>query len=217
MTARIAAVAWDIDGTLIDSEPLHHRCLVETCLGYGLDLRRDPAGRFLGVHMHDVWTELADALPNELREEEWLDAIEHLYCVNASDAVPMTGAPEVVGALAGAGLRQVAVSNSTRRIVDANLAALGLTDMLEASVSFDDVASGKPDPEPYLRGADLLGIPADRILAVEDSPTGARSALAAGMRVAALGAAQGVRGATALGDLRDLPAIAGVMPPTAAR
>jgi len=59
MIRPIDGVAWDIDGTLADSEPLHLRCLLKVCGDFGLDLSGDPDKRFLGTHMHDVWRALA--------------------------------------------------------------------------------------------------------------------------------------------------------------
>ena len=64
--------------------------------------------------------------------------------------------------------------------MDANLALLGLADLLDFSLSLDDVAAGKPDPEPYRAAAERLGIPPRRMAAIEDSPSGLASARAAG-------------------------------------
>lgn len=70
-------------------------------------------------------------------------------------------------------------------LLEANLRALGLQDPQLVSVSANDVREGKPDPEPYLRAAWLLRVTPDHAIVVEDSPTGARAALAADMRVIA--------------------------------
>ena len=70
--------------------------------------------------------------------------------------------------------------------MDANLRHLGLADLLEFSISLDDVAEGKPHPEPYRRAAERLGIAPARLVAVEDSASGAASARAAGCPVIGL-------------------------------
>lgn len=183
----LRGVAWDIDGTLVDSEPLHHRVLLEVCLGHSLDLRADPPERFLGVHMDDVWKTLAPQLPGVARNV-WLSQIQDSYCARvAREVAPVPRAAEVIQALSAAGVPQVAVSNSGRRVVEANLEALGIRDRMVGVVSLDDVTRGKPDPEPYLQGAALLGLRPEHVLAVEDSPTGAAAGQAAGMQVAFLG------------------------------
>lgn len=181
----IDAVAWDIDGTLIDSEPLHHRALIEASRGFGVDLSELPDMAFRGVHMHDVWAILRPRLPRWLDRDVWLAAIEAAYVSGIDDLRPNPEAVPTILALAERGNRQVAVSNSARGIVDANLTALGIARVLEFSVSLDDVAHGKPAPEPYALAATRLGLAPHRILAVEDSDTGLASARAAGLRAIA--------------------------------
>jgi len=181
---KLRAVAWDIDGTLIDSEPLHHAALVSASFRFGTDLRDLTQERFLGVHMRDVWVALCDRLPSDLEESVWLGAIEDYYVANVDRLRPMDGAIETVRRLSDRGVPQACVSNSHRRIVDANLSALGILRHLQFSISFDDVELGKPHPEPYRKAIRQLDLHSQAILAVEDSGAGARSARSAGMRVA---------------------------------
>jgi HAD superfamily hydrolase (TIGR01509 family) len=177
------AVAWDIDGTLVDSEGLHHRALVETCRSYGVDLSSLPDRAFQGVHMLDVWSALRPRLPTALDRGEWLAAIDRIYIAQASELVAMSQARETICALHARGVAQACVSNSGRRVVDANIAALGLGEILAFSISLDDVAAGKPDPEPYRRAAQRLALAPQHVVAVEDSAAGAASARAAGLFV----------------------------------
>jgi HAD superfamily hydrolase (TIGR01509 family) len=95
------------------------------------------------------------------------------------------GALEAWRTFAELGLRQAVVSNSDRIVVNANIRVLGLEEPGFISVSINDVRNGKPHPEPYRRGAALLGFEPHQCLAIEDSPTGARAALAAGTRIIA--------------------------------
>jgi HAD superfamily hydrolase (TIGR01509 family) len=99
--------------------------------------------------------------------------------------VPRPGALEVYRAAKRAGLAQGIVSNSVRMLLEANLRALGLEEPHLVTVSANDVRHGKPSPEPYERAAWLLRVAPDEAVVVEDSPTGARAALAANMRVLA--------------------------------
>ena len=179
----IAAVAWDIDGTLADSEGLHHRALLEASTGWGVDLSDLPDRVFSGVHMLDVWRALEKRLPSDLTEREFLTAVEDYYVAHSQEILALRDAIETIESLAAQGVRQVCVSNSGRRVVDANLDALKIRRNVAFSVSLDDVALGKPDPEPYRKACGLLGLPPSAVLAVEDSQTGARSARAAGLFV----------------------------------
>ncbi len=76
---------------------------------------------------------------------------------------------------------QACVSNSGRRVVEANIGAIAMPDALRFALSRDDVTHGKPHPEPYLRAAERLGVHPSACIVVEDSPVGARSGKAAGM------------------------------------
>lgn len=184
MTPRpIRAVAWDIDGTLVDSEPLHLRVLVEVCRELGDDLADLDHDRFRGVHMPGVWAALAPRLAGRTDAAAWTEAIVARYVERAPGLRPLLGAVEVMARFREAGLRQVCVSNSGRRVVDANLAALGIGGLIDFSISLDDVTHGKPDPTPYREAARRLGLDPAEVAAVEDSATGARSAALAGLRV----------------------------------
>ncbi|WP_137128923.1 HAD family phosphatase [Rhizobium sp. FY34] len=179
--SRFLAVAWDIDGTLVDSEPLHHRALVAASLEFGTDLRDLPDMAFRGIHMGDVWLILRDRLPPTLQEADWIEAINRHYVADRSSLVAIPGAVEVVRHLHRLGIPQVCVSNSCRAIVDANLDALAITSCIDFSISLDDVSEGKPSPVPYRMAVERLNLAPETVVAVEDSNTGVRSAHTAGL------------------------------------
>ncbi|TCP88247.1 HAD superfamily hydrolase (TIGR01509 family) [Rhizobium sp. PP-CC-2G-626] len=178
---RFSAVAWDIDGTLVDSEPLHHRALVAASMEFGTDLRELPDMAFRGIHMGDVWLLLRDRLPPTLQEVDWIAAINRHYVASRHTLVAIPGAVDAVRELYLLGIPQVCVSNSCRAIVDANLDALGLSHRIQFSISLDDVSAGKPSPVPYRIAVERLGMAPETVVAVEDSSTGIRSAQAAGL------------------------------------
>ena len=179
------AVAWDLDGTLIDSEWLHQRALIEVSAAFGADLSNLPEEAFRGVHAFDVWEALRLRFPKGVERSAWLAAIERFYATRASELKPSPGAIEAVRELAARGVVQACVSNSGRAIVDANLDALGVRKHMAFSFSLDDVAAGKPDPEPYREAARRFGLLPSEVVAVEDSATGAHSARKAGLYVVA--------------------------------
>lgn len=177
------AVAWDIDGTLVDSEPLHHRALLAACRALGSDVSDLPEQAFRGIHMHDVWTQIAPRLAAEVREAEWIARINAHYVENRGSLVSLPQAVATIRALEKIGIAQACVSNSSRSVVDANIDALGIADALAFSLSLDDVARGKPDPEPYRAACRRLGLAPETVVAVEDSRSGVLSARAAGLFV----------------------------------
>jgi len=177
------AVAWDIDGTLIDSEPLHQRGLVAASAGLGVDLRDLDPEAFRGVHARDIWNALEPRFAPGAKFETWIAGIESYYVARAAELEPNPGAVEAMRELAARGVAQACVSNSGRTIVDANIEALGIGKIIAFSLSLDDVSSGKPDPEPFREAARRLGAEPQAVVAVEDSGAGARSARAAGLYV----------------------------------
>lgn len=179
----LKAVAWDIDGTLIDSEPLHHRALLAACRALGSDLSDLPDQAFRGIHMGDVWKLVSPRLAVEVTEAEWAALIDTHYTENRASLIALPGAVATIRALEKLGVAQACVSNSSRSVVDANIAALGIADAIAFSFSLNDVTAGKPDPEPYRRACARLGLPPESVVAVEDSRSGALSARAAGLFV----------------------------------
>jgi HAD superfamily hydrolase (TIGR01509 family) len=178
------AVAWDVDGTLVDSEPLHHRALLAASLERGVDLSDLPDQHFRGLHVADVWTALRPRMPADLDRAEWFAAINAYYIANSADLKPLAGVVETIATLAARGVDQVCVSNSHRPVVRANLEALGLSAYIAFAITLEDVHNGKPDPEPYRCAVERLQLQPNEVLAVEDSKTGVVSAIAAGMSVA---------------------------------
>ena len=177
------AVAWDIDGTLIDSEPLHQRALVAASAALGVDLSDIEPEAFRGVHAIDIWEALKPRFPAGSLFKTWIAAIEDYYVAHVGELEPNPGALEAMRELAEHGIVQACVSNSGRAIVDANIEALGIGKIIAFSLSLDDVSSGKPDPEPYRETARRFALRAAEVVGVEDSGAGARSARAAGLYV----------------------------------
>ncbi len=204
----IRAVAWDIDGTLVDSEPRHHRALLAASRALGVDLADLPDEAFRGIHMLDVWEALRDRYPPSVAREAWLDMINASYVADPEPLAPMPGAWQAITDLHGRGLAQICVSNSNRAVVDANVASLGIGRFLAGSISLDDVAAGKPDPEPYRLACRQLGLDPQCVVAIEDSATGAISARQAGMCVIGFGEGVAARDVDARClDLSQIPQI----------
>lgn len=175
------AVYWDMDGTLIDSEPLHLESLVFGLKSLGITAPHGLHERILGVAAFPVYEMLRDEFGLRLSFEEWIPHKYTHYLENAPKLLARPGALEIFRDLKGQGVAQAVVSNSDRMVVNANMAALDLHEAGMRSIARNDVRNGKPDPEPYLRAAFLTGIaPADSVV-MEDSVPGTLAGLAAGM------------------------------------
>lgn len=176
------AVFWDMDGTLVDSEPLHEAALVAALRSVGIAPPTDLHERVLGVAAWPVYEMLRDEFDLGLPFDDWIVRKYDHYMPMAGTLKPRPGAIEVFNELRALGVEQAVVSNSDRLIVDANLSAVGLIYPGMRTISRNDVIDGKPHPEPFLRAAYLAGVDPADAFAVDDSLTGAMAGLAAGMK-----------------------------------
>ncbi len=176
------AVFWDMDGTLVDSEPLHEAALVAALRSVGIAPPVDLHERVLGIAAAPVYEMLRAEFGLDLPFDDWIVRKYDHYMPMAATLKPRPGAIEVFNELRALGVQQAVVSNSDRVIVDANLSAVGLIYPGMRTISRNDVREGKPHPEPFLRAAWLAGVDPSDAVAVDDSVTGATSGLAAGMR-----------------------------------
>ncbi|MDJ0631192.1 MAG: HAD family phosphatase [Rhodobacter sp.] len=176
------ALLFDLDGTLLDSDPLHREVFAGMLGPHGIAVDEG----YYAAHIHgrqnvDIFTDLMpgeDAL-----------ALHHAKEARFRDLLAERGAeitPGLAGFLARTALPAAIVTNACPENARAMLAAIGLRDRFRAVISADDCPAPKPDPAPYLAGAAALGVPAADCLAFEDSPSGLTSARAAGCTVVGL-------------------------------
>ena len=176
------AVFWDMDGTLVDSEPLHAAALAAALRSLGITPPDDLHERVLGRAAGPVYEMLRDEFGLALPFDAWIVRKYEHYLPHAHTIKPRPGAIEIFRDLKALGVAQAVVSNSDRLVVDANLRAVGLQYPGMKTVSRNDVLEGKPSPEPFLRAAWLVGVDPANAAVMEDSFTGATAGLAAGMR-----------------------------------
>ncbi len=203
------AVLFDMDGLLIDSEPLWLEAETAVMARLGADWTAADQVQLLGGSLdRTVRYLLAKATKPASAEvvAEWLMAgiTERVR----DRGVPVQpGARELLAEVAAAGLPHALVTGSERRFMDAVLARIGLR--FDALVCAEDVSVTKPDPEPYLLAAKLLGADPARCYALEDSPNGVASAEAAGCWVIAVPSLVPIEpapGRTVVSSLLDLRA-----------
>ena len=176
-----AAVLWDMDGTLSDSEP--YWLLSESRLAseYGGVWTEENGHELIGKSLYDSSALLKDRLSIEdLSVEQVIDRLTDEVVSHLKGSLPWRpGALELLMDLKQKGVKTALVTMSMRRM------ALAVTEQIpfqafDVVVGGDDVRIGKPDPEPYLHAAKLLGVDPTQCIALEDSRTGLASAEAAG-------------------------------------
>ncbi|MFZ3592406.1 HAD-IA family hydrolase [Streptomyces sp. BH104] len=181
------AVLLDMDGTLVDTEPLWWRAAQRTAAGLGpRELPESDLPHVLGraasevaAHLHAACgTNRTVASLTEELETSFLAAVER-------EAVPLPGAPELLSLLADLNIPTALVSASPRPVVDTVAKALG-RDHFRTTVAAGETPHTKPHPDPYLKAARALGVNPAACVAVEDSPTGIAAAESAECRVIAV-------------------------------
>ena len=174
------AVLWDMDGTLVDTEPYWMECEFELAERYGGAWSREHALAIVGGDLIHSATYIRehmgiDRTPQQI-VEELLDGVVR----RVEQEVPWRpGARALLAELRELDVPCALVTMSWRRFVEPVVQRLP-EGSFEALVCGDEVTHGKPHPEPYRRAAELLGVDPGATLAIEDSPTGVESAAAAG-------------------------------------
>ena len=177
------ALLWDLDGTLVDSEPAHAAAFDAALAELGLRVAPDFHARMVGVNEADVHAALIAETGARLALADWSARKWAHYRHHATAIGRRAPVARVAEHWAKHGAPSAIVSNSTADEVALALLATGLDAVFATTVSLGDVARGKPDPEGYLQGAARLGVAPSICLVVEDSDVGAAAGAAAGMRV----------------------------------
>lgn len=176
-----------MDGTLVDSERVWDIALRELAERAGGSLSDEARLSMIGSNMARSMQILRDDLGQPDRPEEpdveWLT--ERVHELFAQGLVWRPGAHELLKAVRAAGLPTALVTSTSRRLAEVALDTLG-RENFDVIVVGDEVKANKPDPEPYRAAAGQLGVPIERCVAIEDSPTGVASAAAAGAAVLAV-------------------------------
>ena len=180
---RLEAVLFDMDGTLIDSEPMWWAAMERVAEQLGGTLTRELLESTTGLSIPSSVAMLLEHIGSDhdptAAEALLLTMTGELF---AEEVRWQPGADELIDGIRQAGLKVALVTNSPRSVVDLALGLLG-DHRFDVTVAGDEVANGKPDPEPYLLAVDSLGLTPGVCLAVEDSLSGTESAIAAGVAV----------------------------------
>jgi HAD superfamily hydrolase (TIGR01509 family) len=183
MTDLPRAVLWDMDGTLVDTEPYWIRTEFELAEQYGGTWNEAHALNLVGNDLRVSATYIREHMGIDLGIDEIVEALLDGVVRKVQAEVPWRpGAVDLIERVRAAGIPCALVTMSYDRFVAPILAQLP-PETFRVVVTGDRVEQGKPHPEPYLTAAAALGLDASDCLAIEDSNTGAKSAEAAGCLV----------------------------------
>jgi HAD superfamily hydrolase (TIGR01509 family) len=183
----IEALIFDMDGLLIDSEPLAAKAMDAFLAGYGLERRAEVHDRLLGRRLPEAIAIVRDAYAMQHPLDQLIAQYGELRVATLRGAlVPMPGARELIAFGREAGLKHALATSGMRAHATISLGETGLTGLFDAEVTGDEVEHGKPAPDLFLAAAAKIGVPPERCVVFEDAPNGVAAAKAAGMRVAAV-------------------------------
>ena len=177
---ELAAVLWDMDGTLVDTEPYWIECERLLVEAHGGVWTHEDAQSLIGSDLLDSGRALRDRGGVDMEPVEIVEWLLDGVITRVRDELPWRpGAADLLAACVDADIPCALVTMSWRRFADAVLDTVP-SGSFRLTITGDEVAHGKPHPEPYLAAAASLGVDAAHTVAIEDSRTGVASALAAG-------------------------------------
>ncbi|NLV36995.1 MAG: HAD family phosphatase [Clostridiaceae bacterium] len=180
----VKAVIFDMDGVIVDSEPIHFESDRMTMKHYGKYITDEELSRYVGVSNPDMWAELREKYQLEATVEELLET-QFSYkklLIGDRKLEPIDGIRELLEQLKGGEVRIGLASSSSREFIEFMLSNLGLAGYFEVVISGEEVQRGKPFPDIFLKAAQGLGVEPSDCMVIEDSGHGVKAAKRAGMR-----------------------------------
>lgn len=177
-----AAVLWDMDGTLIDSEPYWMKSEGDFARANNASWSEADGLSLVGMSLYDSSKIIKERVGSSLEPEQIIDQLTNEVTAQLKQEILWRpGARELLLQLRKKGIKTALVTMSMHRMAKQVVDSIGF-EAFDVIVAGDDVVHGKPHPEPYLKAASLLGVKPEHCVAFEDSVSGIRSAEAAGTK-----------------------------------
>lgn len=188
--AALAALLFDLDGTLADTDPFHFQAWQESLQSLGLQIDQGfykvrISGRLNPAIMKDLLPQLSVT-----QQAQFIEHKEARFRQLAPQLQPLPGLHDVIAWATEQKLKQAVVTNAPRENADFMLRSLQLSTTFDDLVVADDLGIGKPDPAPYQQALNRFNLAPEQALAFEDSPSGVRSAVAAGIPTVGIASTQ---------------------------
>lgn len=180
----VEAVIFDMDGVIVDSEPIHFKSDKMTMNHYDKVISDEELNNYVGISNPVMWSELRDkyiliASVEELLEKQ-LFYKKHL--IGNTKLEPIEGIRQLLDEIKSCGIRIGLASSSSKEFINFILNNIGLKEYFEVIVSGEDVKRGKPSPDIFLKTAELLKVEPLNCLVIEDSAHGVKAAKLAQMK-----------------------------------
>ena len=178
------AIIFDMDGVLVDSQPLHFRVDTKVLAECGVAAGPADVARYAGVSILDKWTsyKLDFGLLEDVSRLGSLHAAMMMEIFRDTNLDPIDGIPELLSLVRGLGYKTAVASSSTMELIELVIEKSGLSKYFDALVTGEDVGRGKPAPDVFLKASGVLDVLPRNCVVVEDSANGVLAAYNAGMR-----------------------------------
>jgi len=176
------AVIFDMDGVLIDSQPLHYEIDIKVLKKCGYEAVLSTVVPYTGLGNPDRWPKYKEDLGLSQEPDELIEMAEETMreLFGNADLKPIDGIPTLLDGIKAMGIKLGVASSSSHELIELVLGKIGLNGRFDFIVSGEDVAEGKPAPDIYLKAAEKAGVPANMCIAIEDAPAGILAAKNAG-------------------------------------
>ncbi len=180
----INAVIFDLDGVLIDSEPLHAMADTQLLIESGINVPQNYFDRFVGWTNKAMWEQIKKEYPLKLSYEELTgrQMTLKLKLLKETDSRPVTGIVELLTALRTKNVPMAIASSSPRQFIVAVIEKIGIEHYFTCWISGEEVERSKPEPDIFLKAAELLKVNPQECIVIEDSESGTVAAKRAGMK-----------------------------------
>ncbi len=178
------AMIFDMDGVIVDSEPLFFEVAKRLLQKYGVELTEEVNDRYVGIASPGMWTDLKNVYSLEPGLEELLALHEEIRgeVFAETQLAPVEGIRELLADLAAEKIPAAIASSSALSTIYETIDSLGIRSHFEAFVSGEEIERGKPFPDIFLKAAELLGVRPEECVVLEDSAHGVKAAALAGMK-----------------------------------
>ncbi|OUM93786.1 MAG: phosphatase [Thermobacillus sp. ZCTH02-B1] len=179
----IRAFIFDMDGVIIDSEPIHFEVDLITARHFGADMDKEDLERFVGMTNPEMWAIIRAEYGISHTVDEIIEyqSGRKIRWLDEADIEPIDGIRELLQDLRGRRIPTGLASSSPRPFIEAVLAKFGIRESFDCVISGEEVPNGKPAPDIYLEAAKRLGVPPAACAVLEDSRNGVLAAKRAGM------------------------------------
>ena len=185
---QVKAVIFDMDGVIIDSEPIHSRVKMDTFAHFGIPFHEEDLARYMGRTSNAIFGEtLAKEGRTDIKPED-MAAYKHahyLEILQSGEIAPVTGSVELIKSLHEAGFPLALATSSNVWVMNTVLDAFGIRPYFSSILSGGELTESKPHPAIYLISAERLGVKPAECLVIEDTTNGIMAAKRAGMNCVA--------------------------------